>query len=267
MNNQLVLLSKKLDLVSTTEEFEEWVRFDLRHHLPHASLLVTMGKLYGVGSIPTHRIAVDFPLGMVEALKNSAGALDDPLIYGWFRSEKLRHTCVSNIDENGGQQRWRRVLIKYGMRDIIIHGVLNHVAKRFAVFQFFNPHGGGLQCNVKLVSELIAQLSKAAWRTVDSRFVEPSRTLIGHPTLSLTSTELQIIELLAQGLSNKEIARRRGVSDSTVKTQVQRTGAKLGATRRSEIVALALPMLSPLPSQTLIDYGDFTNLKDGIEDQ
>ena len=247
-----------LKRVCNTDQFEDWVRLSLRPSLQHAALLCTLGKLYGVGSVPTHRISVDYPLTMIEALKNCAGALDDPLMYGWFRTERLRCINLETVNEFGGQQQWRRTLSRYGVRSMMIHGVLDHRARRFAVFQLCNPHGGASQENIQLISLLIRAMSDAAWATVDMRLDPSSRCVIGHPTVSLTATELHIVELLAQGLSNKEIARRRGVSDSTVKTQVQRTGAKLGATRRSEIVAIAMPMLSPLPAQNLVDYGDET---------
>ena len=245
------------DQIRNSRDFQAWVRFELRKCLPHASFLATLGKLYGIGSVPTHRISVDFPLNMIEELKNSAGAIDDPLMYGWFRSGRLRYVEVRDVDEFGGQQRWREVLVQYGMRSMLIHGVLDHRRRRFAVFQIVNPFGMASFEIARLISSLLDAMTRAAWATLDSRNVPTLRGHLGHPTLSLTPTELHIIELLAQGLSNKEIARLRGVSDSTIKTQVQRTGAKLGATRRAEIVAIAMPLLSPLPAQNLVDYDGF----------
>ncbi len=255
MNNQIESLSASLRAIRTSREFEKWVRFELRKYIPHAAFLGTLGKLYGVGSLPTHRLGVDFALNIVEELKNSAGAIDDPLMYGWFRSERPRHIDIEEVEEFGAQQQWRKTLMEYGMRSMLIHGVLDHNARRFAVFQIGNPFGGASLETVQLLSALVKPMSQAAWATIDSRSSPPTRWLVGHPTLSLTATELQIVEMLAQGMSNKEIARRRGVSDSTVKTQVSRTGAKLGATRRAEIVAIAMPMLSPLPPQTIVQYG------------
>ena len=255
MDTSFEHLLLRLEQVRCAREFRTWVRNDFRKHLPHAALLVTLGNLYGVGSIATHRIDVDFPLTMIEELKNGAGALDDPTMFGWFRNERLRFVDLQNVDELGAQQLWRQILSSYGVREIMIHGVLNHPARRFAVFQMVNPFAGGSPVTGKFFSALVGGMARAAWATVDNKVIR-TRQLVGHPTLSLTPTELNIIELLAQGLSNKEIARRRGVSDSTIKTQVQRTGAKVGATRRAEIVAIAMPMLSPLPAQTLLDYDD-----------
>jgi DNA-binding NarL/FixJ family response regulator len=142
---------------------------------------------------------------------------------------------------------------------MMIHGLLDHSARRFAIFQVCNPRGGELVETATLFCALVSEMAHAVWRILLSNRagLNSRRGMVGHPTLSLTAAELHIVELLAQGLSNKEIARRRGVSDSTIKTQVQRTGSKVGATRRAEIVALALPFLSPLPPQSLIDYDDY----------
>ena len=57
-------------------------------------------------------------------------------------------------------------------------------------------------------------------------------------SLGLTPRELEILELIAQGLSNKEIAERAFVSENTVKTHSSRVFEKLGARRRTQAVQL-----------------------------
>jgi len=56
----------------------------------------------------------------------------------------------------------------------------------------------------------------------------------------LTPREQEVLELLAEGLPNKAIAARLGISDQTVKFHVASISAKLGATNRTEAVRLAL---------------------------
>ena len=56
---------------------------------------------------------------------------------------------------------------------------------------------------------------------------------------SLTPRELEVLELLATGLSNREIAERLGVSFHTVKFHVNGILGKLGASSRTEVVGLA----------------------------
>jgi ATP/maltotriose-dependent transcriptional regulator MalT len=56
--------------------------------------------------------------------------------------------------------------------------------------------------------------------------------------LGLTPRELEILELLAAGLSNREIAERLFVSENTVKTHCRRLFDKLGAGRRTQAVRI-----------------------------
>jgi two-component system, NarL family, nitrate/nitrite response regulator NarL len=57
------------------------------------------------------------------------------------------------------------------------------------------------------------------------------------PDVRLTSREFEIVELLAEGLSNKEIAQRLTIAVSTVKNHVHSILDKLQVTRRGEAVA------------------------------
>jgi NarL family two-component system response regulator LiaR len=56
--------------------------------------------------------------------------------------------------------------------------------------------------------------------------------------LGVTPRELEILELIAQGLSNREIAETLFVSENTVKTHSSRLFDKLGARRRTQAVQL-----------------------------
>lgn len=57
--------------------------------------------------------------------------------------------------------------------------------------------------------------------------------------LGLTPRELEILQLIAEGLSNKEIAGRLFVSENTVKTHSANVFTKLSAKRRTQAVQLA----------------------------
>ncbi len=56
--------------------------------------------------------------------------------------------------------------------------------------------------------------------------------------LSITPRELEILDLIAQGLSNREIAERLFVSENTVKTHSSRLFDKLSAKRRTQAVQI-----------------------------
>ena len=68
----------------------------------------------------------------------------------------------------------------------------------------------------------------------------PTRTARGTGLTDLTERERQVVQLLAEGLSNKLIADRLGISDHTAKFHVNGVMAKLSASTRTEAVVEAV---------------------------
>lgn len=60
------------------------------------------------------------------------------------------------------------------------------------------------------------------------------------PAAGLTARELQVLQLLAEGASNKTIARRLGITPHTAKFHVAAIAGKLGAAGRTDAVAKAM---------------------------
>ncbi|MFN8538967.1 MAG: LuxR C-terminal-related transcriptional regulator [Thermomicrobiales bacterium] len=61
----------------------------------------------------------------------------------------------------------------------------------------------------------------------------------GALTAKLTRRERQVVELLACGLTNRQIAEQLFNSERTIETHVQKIGSKLGFTRRTQIATWA----------------------------
>jgi two-component system NarL family response regulator len=75
------------------------------------------------------------------------------------------------------------------------------------------------------------------------RFIPPEiadRLLPGPAAEELTERELEVLRRIAEGSSNREIGERLGISESTVKTHVNRLFGKLGVTDRTKALVLAL---------------------------
>ncbi len=84
--------------------------------------------------------------------------------------------------------------------------------------------------------------ARASGAAADAILIAPPRPGLEEaiPVETLTAREGEVLELLAEGLSNKAIAARLGISDQTVKFHVASIGGKLGAANRTEAVRLAV---------------------------
>jgi DNA-binding NarL/FixJ family response regulator len=94
---------------------------------------------------------------------------------------------------------------------------------------------------IRLVAEGGALLSPSVTRRLVREFVsQASRSLKPHPELpTLTDREREVLTLVAEGLTNDEIATRLFISPATARTHVSRTMIKLGARDRAQLVVFA----------------------------
>jgi DNA-binding NarL/FixJ family response regulator len=94
---------------------------------------------------------------------------------------------------------------------------------------------------IRVVAAGEALLAPAATRHLVDAFV--SRPSLGRPDArlvgALTGREREVLRLVAQGLSNAEIAGRLVVSPATAKTHVSRILTKLGLRDRAQLVIAA----------------------------
>lgn len=91
-------------------------------------------------------------------------------------------------------------------------------------------HGGGSILQPAVASKLFKKMQGGADR---------SATEAGGDADALTPRETEVLRLLAQGMANKQIAARLGISERTVKFHVSAIFGKLAAANRTEAVAIA----------------------------
>jgi DNA-binding CsgD family transcriptional regulator len=83
--------------------------------------------------------------------------------------------------------------------------------------------------------------------TVEGAPIERLTQKRGRPSTgweSLTEAELDVVRLVAEGMTNREIARRLFVSPRTVQTHLGHVFLKLGLSHRSEVAAETTRRLS-----------------------
>jgi DNA-binding CsgD family transcriptional regulator len=138
----------------------------------------------------------------------------------------------------------RHVLI-YGLIGGMVIALLKWSEYRFLVIEHsIEIYGGliaatfavlGIWLGLKLTKTRERIVVKEVPVPVGDRFVldDSKREALG-----ITPRELEILELMAQGMSNREIAAKLFVSENTVKTHSSRVFDKIGAKRRTQAVQL-----------------------------
>ncbi len=93
-------------------------------------------------------------------------------------------------------------------------------------------HGGDALFAPAVTRRLVEAFTQVADRAARGSGPPPGLT-------ALTGREVEVLELVARGLTNAEAADRLFISEATVKTHLNRTMAKLGLASRAQAVVLA----------------------------
>ncbi|MCU1220896.1 MAG: transcriptional regulator, LuxR family [Candidatus Angelobacter sp.] len=139
----------------------------------------------------------------------------------------------------------KRHILIYGLVGGILITVLKWTEYRFLVIEHsIEIYGGliaavfaflGIWLGLRLTGKQERVVMKEVPVPAGGPFVLDQRK---REDLRITPRELEILELIAKGMSNREIAAKLYVSENTVKTHSSRVFDKLGARRRTQAVQM-----------------------------
>jgi NarL family two-component system response regulator LiaR len=137
----------------------------------------------------------------------------------------------------------KRHVLMYGLIGGILIAALKWTEYRYLVVEHsIEIYGGltaatfaalGLWLGLKLTGKRQTIVVREASAPAGGPFIPDEKK---REDLHITRRELEILELIARGLSNREIAEKLFVSENTVKTHSSRVFDKLGARRRTQAV-------------------------------
>jgi len=140
----------------------------------------------------------------------------------------------------------KKTVLGYGLLGGVLVALLKMVEYRFLVLEHSLEIYGGIVA--ALFAGLGIWLGLKLTRTRETVVVREVEVPVAGPfvrntarveELGITPRELEILEAIAAGLSNREIAERLFVSENTVKTHAARLFDKLSARRRTQAVQRA----------------------------
>ena len=92
-----------------------------------------------------------------------------------------------------------------------------------------HPINDSLAVRPRVAEQVLSQFQRLSWRSEDEDIMSP-----------LTPREIEILEFIAKGYLNKQIAVELGISEQTIKNHVTSILRKLNANARTEAVVLAI---------------------------
>lgn len=132
--------------------------------------------------------------------------------------------------------RTRVIMLTYAQDEELVAGAIRAGASGYLIHGQFTPQD--LVSSVREVAAGRQVLSPAVVPKVfEAMRREPSATARSDDSLELTEREREVMNLLAQGRSNPEIARDLFISEKTVKNHINRIYSKLGVTSRAAAIA------------------------------
>ena len=138
----------------------------------------------------------------------------------------------------------KKIVLLYGLVGGLLIAALKLVEYRFLVLEHSIEIYGGIVALIFSGLGIWLGLKLTRTRTIVREIPVPVagpfyRNESRLQELGITPRELDILEAMAAGLSNREIAERLFVSENTVKTHAARLFDKLSARRRTQAVQLA----------------------------
>lgn len=236
--------------VCRRHQFFVWTQSDLQRWLPHDLLLC------GFYDREVKHLVFDvfnsrpLPQATVSQLKEVPPTWVHPLLAVWGAARQ--HVMTMSLGAHAAQHEVLAALHGAGYSEVLMHGHTRpgrpDEVESFFVFARQDARASLLQ---SLALDMLLPCLHAAYQRVcvterqmvlvrtpsaQSASVNP----LARSTIPITSREREILMWVRDGLSNHAIGAKLGISALTVKNHVQKILRKLGASNRTQAVAIAM---------------------------
>lgn len=222
--------------VSNTDTLRRWWQTHLCPSIPHDSALIAEGHAEG-GAFNIDGVVLHYG----EVHENAADLLQKctKLLNVWSLQEDPCEIELGRCHCVGISRHREDTQLE---RTFLIHGARTNNRITFCVIS--GTSWPASEARKALISQIAEPLAKACSRfTQREMLFAQQRRRAPHASkpsnvCKLTPREQQIVTAVAQGLTNKEIARSFGSSPNTVRNQLANLSVKVGARNRAQLALL-----------------------------
>jgi DNA-binding NarL/FixJ family response regulator len=133
---------------------------------------------------------------------------------------------TSNPDDNQLFQALKAQAVAYLSKEVTANQLIDTVRR---VYHGEHPINEALTSRPRVAEHVLQQFQELSSRSEAEAFISP-----------LTPREIEILQYIAQGFLNKQIAAELGISEQTIKNHVTSILRKLNANARTEAVVVAI---------------------------
>lgn len=225
-------ISESLVQIDSKSDFIFILERRVRELIPHeCSVCGFIDKnTYAVSNM----LNIGYPEGFLDNIMHSADSMrvvESPVVKSWARGSKVIHVNDS-LFFNPCYVEWTEAARKYQLKNMLVNGLEVKESHSFSYFNFANHLRQVTEKEVRIMSLLTPHLHLALSR-LKAEAVQRESVIE-----CLTAREVQVLQLIEQGMKNSEIAQRLYVSPFTVKNHIRHIFDKLGV--RNRIAAINL---------------------------
>jgi LuxR family transcriptional regulator, quorum-sensing system regulator CviR len=219
----------------TEDQFQRLVRQWVRPLLPHGLLAAVLGRIDLEHLEICRFVGVDYPEEALRQLPLVINLRERPVVQRWVQT---REPLVLQLPEDAQlmSERGRFEVEAFQLGRLAIHGLVDLAAKTGSYFSFGQVPVDIDKRALLTTLALVAPLLHQALMAVHQNTVEPKPS----PLSILSPAERELLQWVAAGRSNNEIAHLRGRSAATVRNQIHSAFVKLGVSSRIEAVRIVL---------------------------
>ena len=221
--------------IRTIEEFKGWTRAYLRPILPHEAAIFGLGYFHAGGVGLDYLLTVDYPRGHIDSVRNSAGAIDTPIVRRWLATLEpqifeAKHPWPDT------PAHWLESFRRHGLRNALAHARIDPARCVGTYYSFYQlPASPGAR-EIEILERLMPSLHEALFRLLG----HGPKTRAAQALGLLSERQQALIGWLRLGKTNAEIAVLTGASENTVKHGLSDLYDRLEVSNRAGLLGLLI---------------------------
>jgi DNA-binding CsgD family transcriptional regulator len=223
--------------IRNIEAFKDWTRECVRPIFPHGSLACGYGHMNAGGVSLDYVLAIDYPLGHFQAIRNYAGGIDTPILRRWLATHEPQLLELAQPWPDVPEW-WLKSMTAHKLENVAAHAKICSTRCIGTYFSFHRVPECLGERHSTLLRELVPIMHEVLYQVISTYIVRGTGEDAEFIALmsSLSEREKTIMHWLQLGKSNPDISLLTSLKEPTVKHIISRLLEKFGVFTRAQLI-------------------------------